>query len=399
LTFLFHFVIIQSSEFNATFSESKKEIYIIKIMELKKTPLHEVHKKLGARIVGFAGWEMPLKYTGEIEEHRAVRSSCGLFDVSHMGEVEVSGPGALDAVQRLTTNDASILTDGQCQYTLILNPGGGIVDDCIVYRFSSESFLFCVNAANTEKVFEWISAHCSGVLTSEVGVEDRSASIAQLALQGPESAKVIESLATPEISAVRHFHFVTTNVCGVEAVISRTGYTGEDGFELYVDSDNAEVLWQAIMDAGSTLGLLPSGLAARDSLRLEMGYPLYGNELGEDTTPIEAGLKNFVNLDKDFIGKEALERKRVGRSLVGFEMAGQGIARPHYKILKDGKIVGEVTSGSFSPTLKRAIGLGYADSRLTRPGTAIDIEIRKRVVKAVIVETPFYHRVAPAAVV
>jgi aminomethyltransferase len=368
-------------------------------MELKRTPLHEVHRKLGARIVGFAGWEMPLKYTGETEEHRAVRNSCGLFDVSHMGEVEVSGPGALEAVQLLTTNDASTLTDGQCQYTLILNPRGGIVDDCIVYRFSSESFLFCVNAGNTEKVFEWISANCSGILTSEVGVEDRSASIAQLALQGPASAKVIESLLTPEPSRIKHFYFVTTTVSGVEAVVSRTGYTGEDGFELYVDSDNAEAIWQAIMDAGGKKGLLPCGLAARDSLRLEMGYPLYGNELGEDTTPFEAGLRNFVKLDKDFIGKEALEGKRVGRSLVGFEIAGGGIARPHYNILKDGRIVGEVTSGSFSPTLKRAIGLGYVEPRLTRPGTGIDIEIRKRAVKAVIVETPFYDRVAPAAVV
>jgi aminomethyltransferase len=367
-------------------------------MELKKTPLHEIHKKLGARLVGFSGWEMPLKYSGEIEEHQAVRNSCGLFDVSHMGEVEVSGPDALGAVQLLTTNDASTLTDGQCQYTLLCNHQGGVLDDCIVYRFSSERFLFCVNAANTEKVFGWIRDSCPGKVT----VEDLSASFAQLALQGPASGKLLARVSLADPSAIRHFHFASTTVCGVDTMVSRTGYTGEEGFELYVGPESAEGLWQAVMEAGRSEGLLPCGLAARDGLRLEMGYPLYGHELGEETTPIEAGLEDFVRLDKDFIGKEALSgqlKEGVSRSLVGFEMAGPGIARPRYTISKGGFRVGEVTSGSFSPTLKRAIGLGYVEPPLKVPGTEIGIEIRKKAVKAVVAETPFYHRIYPAAAV
>lgn len=367
-------------------------------MELKKTPLHEVHARLGARFVSFAGWQMPVKYSGEVEEHLVVRSSCGLFDISHLGQVEVSGPGALGAVQYLTTNNATALDDGQCQYTLLCNPEGGVVDDCVVYRFSFKRFLFCVNAVNTGKVFKWISENCP----DNVKVEDRSASYVLLSLQGPASAKVLGGLSAVEPSSIKHFHFLETSVAKVKAVVSRTGYTGEDGFELYIAPRKAERVWQALLEAGRDEGLLPCGLSARDSLRLDMAYPLYGNELSQETTPLEAGLKKFIKLDTNFIGKEALHRQSnagVKKRLVGFEMIDRGIARPGYRITKDGKTVGEVTSGSFSPTLRRAIAMGYVEEDLSAPGTEIEVEVRQRPLKALVMKTPFYLRPASGAAV
>lgn len=372
--------------------------FIQQSMELKKTPLHEVHARLGARFTSFAGWQMPVKYSGEVEEHRVVRSSCGLFDISHLGQVEVSGPGALGAVQRLTTNNATALDDGQCQYTLLCNPEGGVLDDCVVYRFSFKRFLFCVNAVNTCKVFKWISENCP----DNVKVEDRSASYVLLSLQGPASARVLGGLSAVEPTSIKHFRFLETTVAKVKAVVSRTGYTGEDGFELYIAPGKAERVWQALLEAGRNQRLLPCGLSARDSLRLDMAYPLYGNELGEKTTPIEAGLKNFIKLDTNFIGKEALQRQSsrgVEKKLVGFEMIDRGIARAGYRITKDGKTVGEVTSGSFSPTLRRAIALGYVEEDLSAPGTEIEVEVRQRALKALVMKTPFYIRpVSEAAV-
>jgi aminomethyltransferase len=341
---------------------------------------------------------MPVKFSSETEEHRVVRASCGLFDISHLGQVEVTGSGALVPVQALTTNNATALDDGQCQYTLLCNPEGGIVDDCIVYRFSSKRFLFCVNAVNTDKVFQWIRQNCPDTLA----VEDRSSALALFSLQGPASAKVLGRILDIDPLSIKHFNFLETSVVGLEAVVSRTGYTGEDGFELYIDPEKAEGAWQALLEAGRGEGILPCGLAARDSLRLEMAYPLYGNELSEKTTPIEAGLKNFIKLDTNFIGKETLQRQTSGgvkKRLVGFEMLDKAIARSGYRIIKEDRTVGVVTSGLFSPTLKRAIALGYVEEDLTNPGTEVNIEIRKRPLRAVVKKTPFYRRTASAAAV
>ncbi len=358
-----------------------------------------MHRGLGARLTAFAGWEMPLRYTGETEEHLAVRNSCGLFDVSHMGEIELSGAGAARAAERLTTNDTEKLEDGRCQYTLICNPRGGVIDDTILYRFSPKRFIFCVNASNTEKVFGWIRDNAG----DDVAAEDVSASFAQLALQGPLSAALLSPLSETDPSLIRHFHFVETRVSGVEVLVSRTGYTGEDGFEFYTSPEGAVELWQGLMDAGSEFDLRPVGLAARDTLRVEMGYPLYGSELSEDTTPIEAGLSRFVKLDgEDFIGREALRGEAArgpARRLAGFEMAGPGIPRRGYAILKGERRVGEVTSGAFLTGSRRAVGMGLVEPSLTVPGTALAIEIRKRQAKAVVVTMPFYQRQAAATAV
>lgn len=363
-------------------------------MELKRTPLYEAHKALGARLVAFAGWEMPVQYTGVIEEHLGVRKTCGLFDVSHMGEVEIAGPGAFSALQYLATNDLEKTVDGQCQYTLLCYPDGGVVDDCVVYRFSRERFLICVNASNTEKAFEWMKSNCpKGAV-----VTDRSARFAQLALQGPSSAEVLRHLLSVDPAAVKHYHFVEAKAAGVSAIISRTGYTGEDGFEIYLPPEEAAGVWQRIMEAGARFKIVPAGLGARDTLRLEMGYPLYGHELTEKTTPIEAGLKRFVGLNKaDFIGIDVLRRQArsgVEKTLAGFEIEGQGVPRQGYDVCRGGKKLGSVTSGTHSPSLGKGVGMAYVEPALNKAGTEIDIIIRGRAVRARVVKPPFYTRAA-----
>ncbi len=354
---------------------------------LKRTPLYEAHKSLGAKIVEFAGWEMPVQYSGVIDEHLAVRGACGLFDVSHMGEVEVSGKGALKAVQRLMTNDIERVVDGQCQYTLLCYPDGGVVDDCIVYRFNSERFLFCVNASNTEKAFEWIKANSSGALA-----ENPSPEYAQLALQGPKSVEVLRPLLDIDPSEIKHFHFVMGELSGsIEAIVSRTGYTGEDGFELYLPVADAGAAWDALMDSGRQYGIKPIGLGARDTLRLEMGYPLYGHELSEVITPIEAGLKKYVRFGRGFIGEDVLQKQAnegVKKTLVGFKMKDPGIPRAGYDIYSGGKAAGKVTSGTLSPSLSAGIGMGFIDAAVKGP--EIEVMIRNRAAKATIAKPPFY---------
>ncbi|MBI5599022.1 MAG: glycine cleavage system aminomethyltransferase GcvT [Deltaproteobacteria bacterium] len=362
-------------------------------MELKRTPLYEVHAGLGARFVEFAGWEMPVRYKGVMEEHRAVRSSCGLFDVSHMGEIEIRGVGALEAVELITANRASGLKDRQCQYTFILNRDGGVVDDVVLYRFSAERFILCVNASNTDKAYGWIRENVSGM----ADVRDVSLEYAQFALQGPGAEKILKPHVASDISRIKYYHFEVTEVANELAVVSRTGYTGEDGFEIYLEPSMAIKVWKVIMFEGKKLGgVTPCGLGARDTLRLEMGYPLYGFELNEDITPLEAGLGRFVCLGKErFIGKEALVRQAadgVEKTLVGLEMDEPGIPRPHYKVFKDNDEAGEITSGSFSPSLERAICMGYVKSSLKAPGTAVEIEVRGKRKKAHVVRPPFYHR-------
>ncbi|MFQ5736350.1 MAG: glycine cleavage system aminomethyltransferase GcvT [Thermodesulfobacteriota bacterium] len=357
----------------------------------EKTPLYDIHVSLGARMVDFAGWDMPVQYTGVIDEHTAVRTACGLFDVSHMGEIEVSGPGALEAVKRLATNNVERVVDGQCQYTILCYDDGGTVDDTIVYRYGADRFLFCVNASNTAKAFEWIS---SRICAPDVLVEDVSKEYAQLALQGPASAMVIAPLLDIAPPDIKPFHFVMAQVAGREAMVSRTGYTGEDGFEIYLAPDDAVAVWEAVMEAGRSYGIKPIGLGARDTLRLEMGYPLYGHELSEKISPIEAGLKKYVRFDnRGFIGEEALKAQHEGgvdRTLVGLRMVDPGVPRAGYAVTHNGEAAGVVTSGTSSPSLKTGIAMALVRPALKEPGTGIEVVIRTRSARAEVVHTPFY---------
>ena len=359
-------------------------------MELKKTPLYEAHKALGAKIVPFAGWRMPVQYASLIEEHLAVRQRCGLFDVSHMGEIEVSGKDALRAVERLATNNASRLTDGGCQYTLVCNEKGGVVDDVFLYRISKERFMFCANADNADKIHEWMKKNAGNA----ANVKNLSNDYAQLALQGPFSERILSGVSDINPATIKRNRFAAIKVCGIETLVSRTGYTGEDGFEIYLGPEDSEKVWSGLLQAGKEYGILPCGLGARDTLRLEMGYPLYGHELSEEITPIEAGLSKYVAASKeDFIGREPLLRQineGVSRNLIGFFMEDDGIPRAGYRILSDGTPAGEVTSGTFSPSMRRAIGMGFVAAGCAGAGLAI--EIRGKARKATAVTPPFYAK-------
>jgi len=341
---------------------------------------------------------MPVQYSGVIAEHTAVRTSCGLFDVSHMGEIECSGPGALAFVQRVITNDIERISDGQCQYTMLCYADGGVVDDCIVYRLAGTRFIFCVNASNTAKVFEWLRSQDRG----GVEIEDVSGSYAQIALQGPASNDVLEAAGLAEAAGIRRFAFEFAEIAGVRAMVSRTGYTGEDGFEIYLAPSAACAAWDELMEAGAAFGILPVGLGARDTLRLEMGYPLYGHELDADTTPLEAGLGAFVALGKPaFSGREALVREKgtaLKKRLVGFVMTGRGIPRQGYEIRLNGSAAGAVTSGTMSPSLGRGIGMGYVEARDgLGPGDELEVIIRNRAAGAIAATRPFYVKAAGGA--
>lgn len=357
----------------------------------RQTPLYEAHKKLGARIVDFAGWQMPLQYAGLIPEHEAVRSAAGLFDVSHMGEVEFRGPGALESANHLLSNDLARCADGQAMYAGLLNHEGGFVDDVVAYRFSAERILVCVNASNTAKDFEWMKQHAKGVQPV-----DRSADYAQLAIQGPKAAGIVQRLTSTPLAPIAAYRFTEGQVAGADCIISRTGYTGEDGFELYCAPSGAVALWEALLEAGKGDGLAPCGLGARDSLRTEMKFPLYGNDIDDTHTPLEAGLGWIVKLDKpDFTGRAALERQKaagVTRKLVAFELTEPGIPRQHYAIVSDGQKVGEVTSGTMGPSVKKAIGIGYVPPGLAAEGSTFAVEIRGRPVAARVVKAPFYKK-------
>lgn len=357
----------------------------------KQTPLNQAHRQLGARMVDFSGWEMPVQYSSVIAEHEAVRNAAGLFDVSHMGEIEFRGPGALEQANALISNDLARISDGQALYAGLLNERGGFVDDVVAYRFSPERIFICVNAANREKDFEWMRSHAR-----QVAPVNRSDQFAQLALQGPKSPAILERLTQTDLSRIGTYRFTTGEVAGVPCIVARTGYTGEDGFELYCDPTHAEKLWFALLEAGSPEGIKPAGLGARDSLRTEMKYALYGNDIDEDHTPLEAGLGWIVKLDKsEFVGKEALERQKregVKRKLVGFELTEPGIPRHGYPIAANGHRVGEVTSGTMGPSVKKAIGMGYVPAQLAGEGSTFQVQMRGRPVGARVVKTPFWKK-------
>jgi aminomethyltransferase len=356
-----------------------------------RTPLHDVHVRAGARMVEFAGWEMPVQYEGLLAEHEAIRTRVGLFDVSHMGEVVFRGPRALESLQRLFTNDLSRCSDGQAQYGCLCREAGGIVDDVVVYRRAADDLLVCVNAANRQKDFEWLKGHAGGA-----DVTNESDAWSQLALQGPLAAHVLEKLTSVRLTSVGTYRFTHGDVAGTACLLARTGYTGEDGFELFSPSDRGPALWSALMEAGEQEGIRPAGLGARDSLRLEMAYRLYGSDMDDGTTPLEAGLAWVVKLEKgDFIGREALLRQKeagLARKLVGFTLTDPGIARHGHPVLQDGKRVGAVTSGTRSPTLGISIGLAYVPPALAAEGSTFAIEVRGRAVAAKVVKTPFYSR-------
>jgi aminomethyltransferase len=367
---------------------------------LKRTPLYEEHKKLGARLVPFAGWEMPVQYKGIVDEHRAVRTAAGLFDVSHMGEIELKGEHAAAVVDYLVTGDATAMADGRALYTCACNEQGTILDDLIVYRHARDAFLIVCNAGNREK----ISAHFRKVAENHCEFDDRSDEIALLALQGPRALQIL-ALAGKEAAAcaeLKSFQFRDAVVANVNATVARTGYTGEDGVEIFCRSADAPHVFRTLLELGRDQGIEPVGLGARDTLRLEAKLALYGNDIDETTNPLEAGLGWIVKLGKPmFIGKDALVRiqeKGTGRKLVGFEMTGRGIARHGYPLLDSaGQAVGICTSGGPSPTLGKSIGLGYLPLELAEIGTGFQVDCRGKTVNAVVVKTPFYKRNRGAA--
>ncbi len=362
--------------------------------ELRRTPLNAVHRESGAKMVAFGGWEMPVEYTGLIAEHLAVRKAAGLFDVSHMGEFEVSGPGALAFLQKVTANNVAKLRDGQAQYSALPLANGAPVDDVIVYRCAPDRFLLVVNAANLEKDWGWLRSQ------GPVGCElrDRSDDYALLALQGPSAQAILQPLTAIDLAQVAHYHFAEGTVGGHPVTVARTGYTGEDGFEIFVAPDRADGLWRRLIEAGRDRGLVPAGLGARDTLRLEAKMCLYGNDLDDTTTLVEAGLGFIVSLDPekgDFVGRPVLEeQKKSGppRKLVGFEVTGRGIARHGYPVYLGDTEVGAVTSGSYAPFLQKNIGLVYLPSGKAASGTELAVEIRGKRVPARVVPTPFYKR-------
>ena len=361
---------------------------------LKLTSLHARHRVLGARMVAFGGWDMPVEYTGISAEHLAVRNGAGLFDVSHMGEIEIAGPAALAAVQRISCNDAAALEVGQVQYSALTTHKGTFVDDVLVYRLSDDHFLFVVNASNIDKDYAWIKREIKQA--GDVVAVNASNRYALLALQGPRAQAILQPLTGVELNAIQYYWFANGEVASVRATISRTGYTGEDGFELFVTPQVVERVWDTLLEAGASFGLCPAGLGARDTLRLEAAMRLYGNDMDETTTVLEVGLGWTIAWDKEaFNGKEALVRQRrtgLTRKLVGFEMVDRGIARHGYDVLVGGDAVGRVTSGTQTPFLKKAIGMAYVPVEQSTIDTELAIDVRGRRLRARVVRMPFYKR-------
>lgn len=364
---------------------------------LKRTPFYDLYSAYPeARCIDFGGWELPVQFTGIVKEHEAVRQKAGLFDVSHMGEFMVSGSGSEAFLQKMTTNDVNRLADGAAQYTLLCYPSGGVVDDLLVYRLGEERYMLVVNASNIDKDFQWLQEHLTDEFAG-VSLSNVSDDTLLLALQGPLAEKILAEVTDAPLPALQPFHFLEhATVCDVEVLLSRTGYTGEDGFELYAPVESAAALWNGLLAAGSPYGLTPAGLGARDTLRFEAKLPLYGQELSADITPLEAGVQFFVKLDKDdFIGREALlKQKEAGlqRRLAGLEMIDRGIPRSHYPVYADGVKIGEVTTGTQSPTLKRNLGLALIDAAYSAIGTEVYVEIRGKQLKAAVVKAPFYKK-------
>jgi len=365
--------------------------------QLKQTPLNRVHRQLGGKMVDFGGWDMPVQYpAGTIEEHLRTRNHSGLFDVSHMGEIDVKGSDAIAFVNRITSNDVTKLIDGQAQYSALTTPDGTVIDDLLVYRFAADHLFLVVNAGTTEKDWEWIRSHHAG---ESVELKNVSTEYCQIALQGPEALSILQQLTDVPLNDIKYYHFTTGTVDGVESIISRTGYTGEDGFEVYAAAEKGEQLWNKMLEVGKVgteTGVLPCGLAARNTLRLEAGMSLYGHEIDETTTLLEANLGWICKLDKgEFIGREKLaQQKEAGlkRRLVGFEITERGIARDDQEVVIGDQRVGKVTSGSPAPYLKKNIGFAYVPAEFAAVGGEIKIDVRGRLVGAQIVKTPFYKR-------
>jgi len=362
---------------------------------LKRTPLNAVHRGMGAKMVDFSGWDMPVEYSGVITEHRAVRQAVGLFDVSHMGEILISGPQALELTQHVTTNDASKLQIGQAQYSSMLYAHGGFVDDILVHRVSDHVYFLCVNASNQDKDFEHVLGEARAKRFDAM-VHDAGSQFAQLAIQGPRATEVLHKLTVSDLAAVKRYHFTDGHVSGARATIARTGYTGEDGWEIYIAPEEAERLWREILEAGRGEGIVPCGLGARNTLRMEAAMPLYGHEIHASLTPWEAGLDWIAKLEKgDFLGRDALvkqKEKGIARKLIGFEVTGRGIARDGYEVFVNGVAAGWVTSGGLAPALNKNIGMCYLPLGDAEPGRAIEVMVRGRAVEAVTVPLPFYKR-------
>jgi aminomethyltransferase len=360
---------------------------------MKRTAFYDIHRNHGAKIVEFAGFEMPVQYSGIIEEHRRVRESVGVFDVSHMGEFEIRGKNALAFVQKVTINDASKLTDGRVQYSAMCYDDGGIVDDLLVYH-RGDHYMFVVNAANISKDFSWLQQHVAG----DVRLIDRSDELSLLAVQGPDSLATLKKLTAVDLAGIPYYHFLRGTLAGIEMVISRTGYTGELGFELYVPADRhtGEALWAAVMKAGEEFGIGPVGLGARDTLRLEMGFCLYGHDIDQTTNPLEAGLGWITKVDKgEFLGRSAIMKVKsdgLRRKLVGFTLNDKAFPRQGYAIRAGGRKIGAVTSGTFSPSLDQGIGMGYVEIAAAKPGTDISVVIRDREIPAKVVQLPFLKK-------
>jgi aminomethyltransferase len=358
---------------------------------MKNTALSHIHEQLGAKMVPFAGYNMPVSYEGVNAEHETVRKAVGVFDVSHMGEFLITGPKALDLIQKVCSNDVSKLVDGQAQYNCLPNETGGIVDDLIVYKLKDEEYLLVVNASNIDKDWDWISKNNSAGATMRNLSEDYSL----LAIQGPKAIEAMQSLTSEDLSAIKFYHFKIADFAGIEhVIISATGYTGSGGFEIYCKNSEVEQVWNKVFEAGKNFGIKPIGLAARDTLRLEMGFCLYGNDINDNTSPLEAGLGWITKFTKDFTNSESLKKQKeegVKRKLIGFELTERGIPRHDYEIVdKDGKNIGIVTSGTMAPSLNKGIGMGYVTVENSAPETEIFIQIRNKPVAATVVKTPFY---------
>ena len=355
---------------------------------LQRTPVYEAHRRLGARLVEFAGFEMPLQYTSILEEHAAVRKRAGLFDVSHMGQIHLSGSGSVAAAEHLLSCPVESLRIGGVRYGLLCNERGGVVDDVTVYRLAEDEIMLCVNASNIAKDHAWIVEHAGSTV-----VENRSADTGLLALQGPAAPPLMQELTGSDVLALRRFGFASLELAGVHAMVSNTGYTGSQGYEIYLEAGSTEAVFERLLEAGSNAGVVPAGLGARDTLRLEAALPLYGHELDDDTSPLQAGLDRFVKSQPaGFVGAEAIAARAAAghpQVLVGFELEDRGVARAGHAILRDGESIGHVTSGAPSPTLGRSIGLGYVPPDAAEPGTELGIEVRQRRLAARVVKTPF----------
>lgn len=364
-------------------------------MDAKKTPLYEEHVKAGGKVVDYAGWYLPVQYKGLVAEHEAVRNAAGLFDVSHMGEITIKGKDALAFVDYLMTNDISKVVDNQIIYTFMCQPDGGVVDDLLVYRYGEDDFYLVVNASNTDKDYKWMMEQKGNY---DVEITNISDSVGEVAIQGPLAQKVLQKLTDKNLDEITFFTLDrNVNVNGVECMVSRTGYTGEDGFEIYTTNEGIVKVWNDLLEAGKEEGIMPTGLGCRDTLRFEASLPLYGHEISETITPLEGGFKYFVKLDKesDFIGKEALNKQwdeGLKRKLAGFEMIGRGIPREGYEIQKDGKKIGHVTTGYMAPTLKKNIGNALIEPEFTELGTEVDIMVRNKPVKAKIISKRFLKK-------